>query len=55
MFTTDINECDEGLDGCHQICTNTNGSFDCSCSPGFELLSDGTTCNGKYLEHSKKW
>ena len=44
--SADINECDEGLDGCHQICTNTNGSFECSCRPEFVLQSDQSTCNG---------
>lgn len=46
IFSLDINECDEGIDGCHQICTNTNGSFECSCQPEFVLQSDQSTCNG---------
>ena len=46
IFSLDINECDEGSDGCHQICTNTNGSFECSCLPEFELLSDQRACDG---------
>ena len=48
----DINECEEGLDGCDQMCTNTNGSFVCSCRPEFVLQSDQRTCNG-ILTHNK--
>ncbi|XP_066027844.1 protein kinase C-binding protein NELL2-like isoform X5 [Pocillopora verrucosa] len=37
----DINECKEGLDGCHvnAICNNTEGSYNCTCKPGF--IGDG--------------
>ena len=43
--TVDINEC-EGYNDCHQICTNTNGSYYCSCDTGFVLLADNRTCQG---------
>jgi len=43
-LSSDINECEENI--CHQFCTNTNGSFNCSCRPEFELQPDGITCNG---------
>ena len=42
----DINECSEDSDNCHHHCSNTDGSFVCSCNPGFTLASDGKTCNG---------
>ena len=32
---TDINECLINNGNCHQDCINTNGSFNCSCYPGF--------------------
>ncbi|XP_066027845.1 protein kinase C-binding protein NELL2 [Pocillopora verrucosa] len=37
----DINECKEGLHGCHvnAICSNTGGSYNCTCKPGF--IGDG--------------
>ena len=40
---TDINECTSQNGGCQQICTNTNGSFQCSCYSGF---SGDTFCSG---------
>ena len=43
--TVDINEC-EGYNDCHQICTNTDGSYYCSCDTGFVLAADNRTCQG---------
>ena len=40
----DIDECTSG-DPCHQICTNTPGSFQCSCESGYTV--DGSRCNGQ--------
>lgn len=44
---TDINECEIGAHNCdrHAICTNTAGSFKCSCSPGW--IGDGIKCTGE--------
>ena len=42
----DINECDEGTDGCAQTCTNTIGSYTCSCGAGYRLADDNLGCNG---------
>ena len=44
----DVNECVEGTDDCHvnAYCTDTVGSFQCTCSPGYS--GDGViTCSGK--------
>ena len=46
---SDINECDEGISGCNQTCTNTNGSYTCSCSNGYVLDAGGHSCNGKVI------
>ena len=46
-FLSDVDECMELNGGCHQICINTEGSFNCSCNEGFELQSDMITCQGK--------
>nr|VZI47990.1 unnamed protein product [Spirometra erinaceieuropaei] len=42
----DINECLEarGHGLCQQVCTNTFGSYRCSCDPGYVLQPDGVTC-----------
>ena len=47
----DINECVEGTSGCTQNCTNTVGSFQCSCKNGYMLLEDKRTCNGECYDH----
>ena len=46
MLHSDIDECIEELDGCDQICTNTDGSYYCTCMDGYELESDNQTCTG---------
>ena len=45
---SDVNECQTNNGGCEQVCTNTVGSYVCSCNPGFRLSSNGHNCNGKY-------
>ena len=45
MSYTDIDECADKNGGCEQICNNTPGSFQCSCSAGFTLVSDAF-CSG---------
>ena len=46
-FVTDINECDVDNGGCSDICTNTDGSYNCGCPDGLRLGFDGLTCEGK--------
>ena len=41
---SDVNECTTGSGGCGHICTNSAGSFQCSCNSGYNLAPDGTTC-----------
>ena len=41
---SDVNECAQDLDNCQQLCSNTVGSFTCSCEIGYELDVDGFTC-----------
>ena len=46
----DINECEDGNNGgCTLVCSNTVGSYNCDCNEGYNLLNDGTTCEGKSL------
>ena len=44
----DINECETANGGCEQICSNTIGSFACSCAVGYRLGRNGLNCNGKH-------
>ena len=43
----DIDECDEDTHNCTQMCTNTIGSYVCSCEPGYRLDLDNAGCSGK--------
>lgn len=40
--------CSENGTNCSQQCTNTNGSYYCSCFDGYELLNDNSTCHGLF-------
>ena len=33
---------------CTQMCVEVEGSFNCSCYPGYELQEDRVTCTGTY-------
>ena len=50
LLCADIDECFSEVDGCSQVCTNTEGSFECSCWPGFQVV-DGMpeACEGDYI------
>ena len=47
LTTLDINECAERTDGCAQTCTNTIGSYNCSCGVGYRIASDNHLCDGE--------
>ena len=44
---TDIDECFDGIDLCDHNCTNSIGSYICSCDIGYRLNVDGFQCDGK--------
>ena len=46
VYLADINECSTGSHFCAQICTNTIGSYTCSCGIGYRLNGDGFNCSG---------
>ena len=48
FLIADVNECSVNNGGCSDVCTNTVGSYQCSCSTGFTLQSDGKTCTGNF-------
>ena len=47
LSTSDIDECLAETDLCEQNCTNTLGSYDCSCRDGFD--EDGFNCIGMLM------
>jgi hypothetical protein len=50
VFAADIDECHENTDGCGQICSNTFGSYTCSCNIGYRLDTDRHACNGTFFQ-----
>ena len=46
LLVSDIDECQENTDNCHNnaTCSNNEGSFDCQCIQGY--TGDGTDCAG---------
>ena len=44
----DIDECLTNNGGCRHNCQNSEGSFTCSCNYGYQLNSDGYSCEGNY-------
>ena len=43
----DLNECSIDNGQCSSICSNTVGSYICSCDSGYALEDDGHNCTGK--------
>ena len=46
---SDTNECSSNNGGCQQRCSNSVGSFSCSCNTGYRLKTDLRTCEGTIL------
>ena len=44
VFIADINECSTRTHNCAQRCTNTAGSYTCSCNSGYRLAANGRSC-----------
>ena len=56
--STDIDECSNGTHSCVQMCNNTHGAYHCLCRDGYELESDGFSCEGRstlIMLHKIKW
>ena len=43
-LSIDIDECTEGTHLCSQTCTNSIGSYSCSCGSGYRLASNRHGC-----------
>ena len=52
---TDVNECDINADDCHHnaTCLNTDGSYTCSCNPGY--TGDGRTNCERLITSKQYW
>ena len=48
-YFADINEC-TGSHGCSHGCSNTIGSFLCTCPEGLFLSDDRRNCNGNHIQ-----
>ena len=48
LLSPDINEC-AGINPCQQLCENTDGSYTCSCTEGFNLTASTGTCTGRSI------
>ena len=46
MITSDVNECVKNNGGCDHTCTNTLGSYQCSCHNGYKGQHDSHHCIG---------
>jgi len=45
----DINECNNTPRPCEDVCTNTEGSYQCSCSSSSEYITEDGNCTGTML------
>lgn len=46
---SDIDECTIENGGCETFCTNSEGSYECSCHSGYALMPDQRSCTGECL------
>ena len=54
LLFSDINECEEvpSLCGAGSTCTNTDGSYTCTCVEGFQMVNG--SCIGECIMHNKQ-
>ena len=46
FLSQDIDECTIENGGCEMFCTNSEGSYECSCQSGYALMPDLRSCIG---------
>ena len=44
-----VNECESDNGGCEGKCVDTLTLYECHCSDGYSLGSNGFDCEGKYI------
>ena len=49
IVSTGINDCFISYNPCSQLCQNNNGSYTCSCQPGYVPITNNQTCSGGLL------
>ena len=49
VLTFIVNECESDNGGCEGKCVDTLTLYECHCSDGYSLASDGFGCEGKYI------
>jgi len=49
LFIEDIDECANLNGGCSGTCVNTEGSYYCGCTVGWQLAQNGRLCIGRIL------
>ena len=47
ILFSDIDECSLVPRPCHDVCTNLEGSYTCSCTEGFKIGQSNRYCEGK--------
>ncbi len=47
FISSDIDECFLSFNKCNHMCTNTPGSYTCSCQQGYTFDPDDLLCRGK--------
>jgi hypothetical protein len=52
ILISDINECENNIHDCSQICVNNEGGFNCECEFGYELRDDRRRCEkGEFIDN----
>ena len=49
IIVLDIDECMAGNGGCEHHCSNSIGSFECSCNDGYGLDANSLNCTSKLM------
>ena len=51
FINLDTDECAQELDECDHNCTNTIGSYICTCMAGYMLQADNYNCTGNKYKY----